>query len=187
MILAWHNEPTLKAAALQRLREHRRLDEIVQGGGYWRDGRGCHLGCLVHRNSAGLGGEPHSSVERLFGIPVEVAFWLELVFENLPRNRCANWVVESAEAIPIGADLHALGRLSDSHLLKGCPWNSYWETRGFFVTVAERSLALFRSAPVISAAPAISPEVRQELCARNLWCDGPVAVHRECVQAGGRV
>lgn len=42
-IVAWHGEPGLKSAALERLREHRRLEEITQRV-YWQGGRGCHQG-----------------------------------------------------------------------------------------------------------------------------------------------
>ncbi len=92
-------EQKLKDVVLNRLREHRRLDQIVQGV-YWEEGRGCHLGCLTHVNEG-----TQQATERLFGIPERVAYWLEAVFEGLPADRCAWWVVASIEAMPAGADL----------------------------------------------------------------------------------
>ncbi len=47
MILAFHGEQLLKQAVMDRLYEHQRLDQIVQGV-YWEQGRGCHLGCITH-------------------------------------------------------------------------------------------------------------------------------------------
>lgn len=108
MITAWFNEPTLKKSVMQQLREHKRLNEIVQGI-YWSGekagGRGCHLGCLTHIGATLDGGFPYAAVERLFGIPIKVAHWLEEVFEGLPPSDAAEWVIESTDAIPVGADL----------------------------------------------------------------------------------
>lgn len=99
MKTAWYGEPELKEAAMARLREHRRLDQLRQGI-YWKNGRGCHLGCLSHQSN-----ETHFVVERMFAIPVRIGYWLEAVFEGLPPEECADWVVESTESIPVGADL----------------------------------------------------------------------------------
>ena len=101
MILAWHNEPELKASALERLREHQRLETIVQGS-YWssRFERGCQLGCLTHTNR-----DTHGAAELLFGIAKRIGYWLEAVFEGLPSEEATQWVIESTEAIPVGAEL----------------------------------------------------------------------------------
>lgn len=110
MIMAWFNEPELKEAVMQQLRQHKRLDEIVQGS-YWRHGKGCHLGCLTHTNNTI--GSPHAAMERLFGIPNKIPWWLEAVFEGLPIEQAKRWVIESTDAIPVGANLslahHSLG------------------------------------------------------------------------------
>ncbi|MGD9649125.1 MAG: hypothetical protein AB7U73_25665 [Pirellulales bacterium] len=99
MVLAWHNEPSLKAAVLDRAREHRRLDQIAQKL-YWDGSRGCWLGCVTHDAKT-----PHESAERLFGIEQRIGYLVESVFEGLPKDRCAAWVLESIEALPVGADL----------------------------------------------------------------------------------
>ena len=98
-ILAWHGNAHLKAFTIERLREHQRLDQIIQGMYSDGKGRGCHLWCLVHEDA------PHRSVERLLGIEQSVGHWLEAVFEGLPGDDCAQWVIDSANAIPVGADL----------------------------------------------------------------------------------
>lgn len=98
-MIAWYGEQKLKDAALERLREHRRLDQLAQRV-YFESGRGCHLGCLTHRNE-----DAQEATERMFSIEQRVAYWLEAVFEGLPQEDCAAWVIESTEAIPVGADL----------------------------------------------------------------------------------
>ena len=104
---AFFNEPKLKQAVMDRLREDRRLDRLAQGV-YFEDGKGCHLGCLTRCNE-----NSHEAVERMFNIPVRIAYWLEAVFENLPEDQCEWWVIEGTNAIPVGADLskahHELG------------------------------------------------------------------------------
>ncbi|MHB1950153.1 MAG: hypothetical protein ACYCQK_01610 [Acidiferrobacteraceae bacterium] len=270
MILAWHGEPGLKAAALERLREHRRMDQIVQGL-YYDRGRGCQLGCLTHQNE-----DTHAAAERLFGIEQSIGYWLEMVFERLPHEDCAQWVLDSAQAIPVGADMrlcrYALCAwlLGESELLppserakdhvrnvrilneraaRGdiapeaewaaaraaaaaawapearsaaarawaarAAWASAWAAAWAAACAAEaaadaaararaarapaadaeadavaeaaraaaawrkiaaRSLEIFAAAPVVTG-PAIEPEIKRELCCRNLWCpDGAVVV-----------
>lgn len=99
MKTAWFNKPELKATAMRQLRHHRSLDEITQGI-YFKEGRGCHLGCLTHRNN-----NTQQAAERMFGIPERVAYWLDAVFEGLPEDMCAAWVIDGTNAIPVGADL----------------------------------------------------------------------------------
>lgn len=107
---AWHGEASLKASAMERMREHRRLDEIIRGDGYWSEygHRGCQLGCLTHTgvwHNKLDEHRPHRETERQFGIPATVARLLEHCFENLPVEDAADWAVDSLEAIPVGADL----------------------------------------------------------------------------------
>ena len=99
-MLAWHGEPGLKQAAMERLREHRRMDELIQGSYFPGNGKGCHLGCLTHSNR-----NAHELAARLFGIEERIGYWLEAVFEGLPTNECADWVLASTDSIPVGADM----------------------------------------------------------------------------------
>lgn len=96
---AFFNEPKLKQAVMSRLREDRRLDRLAQGV-YFKDGKGCHLGCLTRCNK-----NSHQATERMFNIPIRIAYWLEVVFEGLPKDKCEWWVIEGTNAIPVGADL----------------------------------------------------------------------------------
>ncbi len=209
-MVAFHGEPSLKAAVMDRLREHRRLDEITQGVYFDDDGRGCHLGCITHASNG-----VHEAAERLFGIEQRIGYWLEAVFEGLPKEQCAAWVIESTEAIPCGADLsmchHHLAAwlLGESGLLtitdanreaiervrllhvaaingqprdesaaaaarsaarsawsaaRSAAWSAAWEK------IAAKSIEIFRAAPVPAERMVIESCVRQELCAKRLWC-----------------
>ena len=96
---AFFGEEKLKSAVMDRLREDRRLDRLAQGV-YFEDGKGCHLGCLTRCNE-----NSHEATERMFNIPIRVAYWLEAVFEGLPKEQAEWWVIEGTGAIPVGADL----------------------------------------------------------------------------------
>ena len=100
---AWHGSEELKQATLAQLRQDLELDRIVQGD-YWRDGRGCQLGCLTRRKHGA-----HLEAERLFGLSERVGYWLDAVFEGLPESDCAAWVIDSAAAIPAGGVVGAVG------------------------------------------------------------------------------
>ena len=46
-MLAFHGKPELKQFYVERAIKHREADEIVQGYGYWENGKGCAVGCLI--------------------------------------------------------------------------------------------------------------------------------------------
>jgi hypothetical protein len=60
-MLAYHNDPKIKAQYLRRVRAHEKMDEIIQGK-YWERGRGCAVGCTIH-------GSDHTQYETELGIP----------------------------------------------------------------------------------------------------------------------
>lgn len=117
---AWHGSANLKAEVLARVHAHRRADEIMQGtfqvldpeaaSGY----RGCLIGCTlpvqpkredyryeVRRPINGW----HAEVQRLYGIDQQVGAALDVTFESLDPGHCADFAVDSIEAIPVGAAL----------------------------------------------------------------------------------
>lgn len=106
-MLAWNNSAAVKEAALERLREHRRLDQL-RPGTYWvaprglKSGHGCYLGCLTQQPGAV---EAYEDMQVQFGIPGGVTNILERVFEDFSPAHCCWWAIESAKAIPVGADL----------------------------------------------------------------------------------
>ena len=42
-MLAYHNAASIKSVILAELAMHRKADELVQGYGYWLDGKGCSV------------------------------------------------------------------------------------------------------------------------------------------------
>ena len=200
-MLAWHGEPGLKQAAMERLREHRRMDELIQGSYFPGNGKGCHLGCLTHSNR-----NAHELAARLFGIEERIGYWLEAVFEGLPTNECADWVLASTDSIPVGADMsichHHFGAwlLGESGLLTITNMNrdaigavqqlharavageivtpEQWSAAesAAWRTIAITSIEIFSQAPVLSLQQEIPQSVKQELCCRKLWCPEGVTV-----------
>src|SRR5262245_41528807 len=121
-MLSWHNDPALKATTLERMREHRRDDTIVQGAyqrlspekvsGY----RGWAIGCTLpaqRRLPGGFYGDEvlppnqgwHREVQEQYGIPEVLGYLIDHVFEHLPVGECADFAVNVIEAIPVGVDL----------------------------------------------------------------------------------
>ena len=96
---AYHNDPALRAATLEQMEEHAAADQIVQGN-YWRDGRGCAVGCLTHDPAGG-----HHLYPVRWGIPEVLARLEDCIFEGLPVAAARTWPVRFLAAIPLGADL----------------------------------------------------------------------------------
>ncbi len=47
---AFHNNPKVKSKYLARVKAHEKADEIIKGT-YWQGGKGCAVGCTIHRLS----------------------------------------------------------------------------------------------------------------------------------------
>ena len=101
-LLAFHGSQAIKDEYLARVRDHRKQDQIRRGF-YWeeRDGvfRGCAVGCTLHSSN-------HYAYETELGIPAQLAYLEDGIFENLPGDRHLDWPLQFLEAIPVGADLH---------------------------------------------------------------------------------
>jgi len=98
MMTAYHGNPQIKANYLQRVQEHRKADELVQGYGYWQDGKGCAVGCTIHSGD-------HKAYETELGIPRRIAYLEDRLFEALPQKNAREWPEKFLAAIPVGADL----------------------------------------------------------------------------------
>lgn len=104
-MLAYHNDPKLKARVLRKVRAHQRADRIIQGV-YWEQDdddnvwRGCAVGCLLNDSEGG-----HERYETELGIPVQLAWLEDAIFEALPIKKAVEWPVRFLVAIPVGADL----------------------------------------------------------------------------------
>lgn len=97
-MIAYHNDPTVKADILEQLRRHREADELIQNESYWADGKGCAVGCTLHSSN-------HEEYEPRFGIPVELALIEDAIFEYLPVEWARRWPERFMGAIEPGADL----------------------------------------------------------------------------------
>ena len=99
---AYHGSPDLKAKYLSRVRQHHEADEIVKGQ-YWRDGKGCAVGCTLEERYSEAGG--HAAYETDLGIPVALARLEDSIFEGLQDSEAQLWPERFLSAIQPGADL----------------------------------------------------------------------------------
>lgn len=134
---AWFGSAELKAEAVARMQWHRAQDLIAQGvyqelllglrTEQQATHRGCAIGCLLplqpDRWKLDLGDSMedvfgdgvsrlnwHLRVEEVFGIDRWVAFAIDNIFEEQDSfESAAKFAVAVMEAIPVGADLRALG------------------------------------------------------------------------------
>src|SRR5262245_36437505 len=100
-LLAYHGKKSVKSKYLSRLREHRRLDHLVQGTGWEKNGsgpKGCAVGCTLEKYD-------HARYPIELGIPVELAHLEDAIFEGLPKKEAMAWPSAFLNAIPVGADL----------------------------------------------------------------------------------
>ena len=101
-MLAYHNDAGLKKSVINEMAMHRKADELVQGYGYWEDGKGCAVGCLVK-------GSDHSLYETKFGIPEVLARLEDTIFEGPPKKDAQKWPERFLSAITVGSDLSRVG------------------------------------------------------------------------------
>jgi hypothetical protein len=123
--LAWLGDAALKAATVERMRQHREADEFIQGHYAMVDPttaagmRGCFHGCLVTEAVAEQDGVDVAAAigaiddddwwltsEQLFGIPAPLGRLLDVAFEYCADHvEASDFAVATLEAIPVGADL----------------------------------------------------------------------------------
>ena len=101
---AFHGKAAIKRKYLARVREHRRLDHLVQGVGWESNGttRGCAVGCTLEKYD-------HRAYETELGIPEMIARLEDCIFEGLPREKAMEWPERFLSAIPVGKDLSMVG------------------------------------------------------------------------------
>ena len=78
-MLAFHNDSAIKERYVARVKAHIAADEVIQGA-YWECGRGCAIGCIIHSSE-------HIRYEMELGIPRQIAYLQDRIFENLPLSR----------------------------------------------------------------------------------------------------
>src|SRR3972149_6812703 len=99
-MLAYKNDPVLKARLISEIRAHRKAETLVKGV-YWKgngDGRGCAVGCLTHDPNGG-----HARYESDWGIPEVLAHLEDAIFEGLPGKTAQGWPERFLGAIQPGA------------------------------------------------------------------------------------
>ncbi|MGH7837251.1 MAG: hypothetical protein ACREQC_05410, partial [Candidatus Binataceae bacterium] len=100
-MLAYHNDPAVKAKYLNRVRAHEAADEIIHGK-YWERGKGCAVGCTVHSSS-------HVAFETEMGIPQMLARLEDRLFEGMANGDSKKYPARFLSVIPVGADLSRVG------------------------------------------------------------------------------
>jgi hypothetical protein len=107
---AFHNDPELKAFVLNQLALHREADKLVKGD-YWKNGKGCAIGCtleavrLYNGKFGIINHESHALYESELGIPRNIARLEDQFFEALPNGDSQAWPERFTSAIHPGADL----------------------------------------------------------------------------------
>lgn len=96
-LVAYHGDLSIKRKYLARVRAHVKADELIKGR-YWKDGKGCAIGCTIH-------GSNHHDYEKELGIPEAIARLEDLLFEGLDNETAQAWPERFLKAIKPGADL----------------------------------------------------------------------------------
>src|SRR5581483_10253294 len=96
-LIAFHGEPGIKEHYLARVLLHRQADELIQGTG-WENGKGCAVGCTLEEYN-------HRRYPDELGIPLELAYLEDSIFEGLPRKDAMLWPERFLDAPKVGADL----------------------------------------------------------------------------------
>lgn len=120
---AFHGKQEVKDFYLARVLAHRLADEIIQGR-YWTGKRGCAVGCTLHSDKGN-----HEAYETELGIPVQLAYAQDRLFENLPLEDAKLFPEAFLEAIPVGADLALVGARLMCWILEDVKKNACEEER----------------------------------------------------------
>lgn len=145
-LMAYHNDPTVKAAILDQLRAHYEADELTQGIG-WEDGKGCAVGCTLHAYD-------HALYETRFGIPQMLARLEDRIFEGLEPIDAKEWPLRFMSAIQPGTDLSRVGWRFLHWLLTDLPKTDDDRVNAAVATVTDGLALLAAGEPWPSAADA---------------------------------
>ena len=88
---------------LQQVIQHRKADEIVKGK-YWENGKGCCIGCIAETDE-----KPHKVAAKMLGIPLELAYLADDIFEMLPNGDAKLFPEKFVKSISVGADFSLVG------------------------------------------------------------------------------
>ncbi len=116
---SFHNDPAIKAKYIARLAEHRRLEHLAQGVGFYcgpEGTKGCAVGCTLEAYD-------HSLYPTELGLPEWLARLEDRIFEGLPKGQAEQFAEDFLAAIPIGADVGKVrSQLAVLRLTRQLPW-----------------------------------------------------------------
>ena len=107
-MIAYHNDPAIKAKLLADLQAHADADRLVKGQ-YWENGKGCAVGCTLYSLGVDGAASNHAEYETRLGIPQMLARLEDTIFEGLPNADAMQWPMRFSAAIAPGADLSRVG------------------------------------------------------------------------------
>lgn len=130
---AWHGDAQFKAAFMGQLAWHREQDALVKGTfekyevvGEARKFRGCAIGCSAESfakiTGKRVGHRDHFAVAEMMGIPPQLTYLENHIFENLPHEQSQSWPERFAGAIELGADFTMVWPLYAVWLLTDPEW-----------------------------------------------------------------
>lgn len=101
-LIAYHGNHELKTQVMAKIAAHRLADRIAKGAYVRKNGRTtyCAVGCLLEDPDGG-----HTQYESEFGIPAQLAYLEDGIFESLPEWLAIPWPERFMGAIPVGANL----------------------------------------------------------------------------------
>ena len=94
---AFHNNMQIRQLYVERVLAHQLANEIVQGTSWKEDAAGA-VGCTLESNQ-------HSRYEEELGIPRQLAYLEDRIFEGLPWKEAKGFPFAFLTSIPVGADL----------------------------------------------------------------------------------
>ena len=105
-MISFNGDSRVKEQYVGVAKYHHQADDLAQKHGYCHGGKCCALGCFHGINSQeaciALNGD------RL-GIPEDISYLEEAVFENSSEPFAKTWPLRFIEAMPVGVDLHTVG------------------------------------------------------------------------------
>ena len=130
-MLAYNNDPMLKAAICAEIKRHQDQDMIVAGT-YWDGSKGCAVGCSLRSYALATNiklpdFDNHKIYDKFLGKGGEALARLEdTLFENMPRPGHLKFPLRVAHAIRPGADISGVFHrfvawaLTNPALFSGC-------------------------------------------------------------------
>src|ERR1700721_582501 len=99
-MIAFHGKQEIKDKYVDRVRQHRALDHLVQGTGWKSNGdtKGCAVGCTLESYD-------HACYPIELGVPLQLAHLEDQLFELQTPQDAQLWPERFLLAIRAGADL----------------------------------------------------------------------------------